>query len=103
MPNHFHGIIEINVGAIHELPEPEFYQLPKHLLRRKMLLSKIVGYFKMNSAKEINILRNTSGNTVWQRNYYEHIIRNENSLERIRTYIKNNPWNWKDDSKNLSD
>ena len=91
MPDHLHGIIVIGentVGAIHELPLPN---------RRQMLLSKIVGKFKMNSAKEINVLLNNEGQSFWQRNYYEHIIRDEKSLEKIREYIVDNPRKWFDD------
>ena len=118
MPNHFHGIILItdnvdnvdNVRAIRELP---IHELPIHELprqqqkqrqqqRRKMLLPKIVGRFKMNSAKQINQMRNTPGISVWQRNYYEHIIRNDKSLENIRNYIINNPAKWQDDDYNLT-
>jgi len=96
MPNHIHGIIFIQnndntVGVIHELPLHD----PKQ--RRKMLIPKIVGYFDMNVAKQINILRNTRGKRVWQRNYYEHVIRDEADLNRIREYIINNPANWYDD------
>ena len=64
-----------------------------------MLLPKIMGYFKMNSAKEINQNRNIVGVSVWHRNYYEHIIRNENELQRIRKYIIHNPRKWKNDPK----
>ena len=115
MPNHFHGIIFItdtvdNVRAIRELP---IHELPIHELhrqqqkqrqqqRRKMLLPKIVGRFKTNSAKQINQMRNTPGISVWQRNYYEHIIRDEKSLENIRNYIINNPAKWQDDDYNLT-
>jgi len=118
MPNHFHGIILItdnvdnvdNVRAIRELP---IHELPIHELprqqqkqrqqqRRKMLLPKIVGRFKTNSAKQINQMRNTPGISVWQRNYYEHIIRDEKSLENIRNYIINNPAKWQDDDYNLT-
>ena len=67
--------------------------------RRRMLIPKVVGYFKMNSAKQINTLRNTTGMPVWQRNYYEHIIRNENKLNKIREYIQNNPLKWHLDRK----
>lgn len=49
----------------------------------------------MQSAKQINKIRNTPGIPVWQRNYYEHIIRHENELNRIREYIVNNPLQWK--------
>jgi len=99
MPNHLHMIIKINesadvtpVGAIHELPLPGD--------RRQMLLGKIIGKFKMNSARRINELMEKSGNSFWQRNYYEYIIRNEKSLERIRNYIRDNPRRWLNDSEN---
>jgi len=122
MPDHFHGIIFIvsvdsdsvnsdsvdsdavdsdAVGAIHELPRlQQQQQQQRQRQRRKMLLPKIVGRFKMNSAKQINQMRNTPGISVWQRNYYEHIIRDEKSLENIRKYIINNPEQWYHDNKN---
>jgi REP element-mobilizing transposase RayT len=68
-----------------------------------MLLPKIVGRFKMQSAKQINQLRHTLGQPVWQRNYYEHIIRNEDELNRIREYILNNPLKWEFDAENPLD
>jgi REP element-mobilizing transposase RayT len=94
MPNHIHGIIFIDkpVEIIHEL------SLPKE--RRKMLLPKVIGYFKMNSAKLINQLQATQGQSVWQKNYYEHIIRDEVSLTKIREYIVNNPLKWHQDIEN---
>lgn len=104
MPNHVHGIVWIqesigaihhSVGAIHESPltEPPEHN-PYRNERRKMLLSKIVGKFKMVSAKQINIARNSEGIRVWQRNYYEHIIRDEKSYLRILDYIQTNPAKW---------
>ena len=90
MPNHVYGIIWIIGGAIHESP----------LHRSRSLLSKIIGYFKMNTAKQINILRATPGIPLWQRNYYEHIIRTEDELNRIREYIRNNPLQWELDREN---
>ncbi|SFV34330.1 transposase [Thermoflavifilum thermophilum] len=101
MPNHMHGIITINgntVGAIHELPLQN--ELPLHsdpYQLRKMLLPKIIGYFKMNVAKQINEHRQTPGQPMWQRNYYEHIIRDDDDLNRIREYIINNPLKWESD------
>ena len=65
-----------------------------------MLLSKVVGRFKMVSAKQINALRETSGTPVWQRNYYEHIICDDESLNRIRQYIADNPAQWDFDGEN---
>ncbi len=65
-----------------------------------MLLPKVIGYFKMNSAKLINQLRGNQGQSVWQKNYYEHIIRDEVSLTKIREYIVNNPLKWHQDIEN---
>jgi REP element-mobilizing transposase RayT len=54
----------------------------------------------MNTAKHINILQGTQGAPLWQRNYWEHIIRNDDDLNRIRQYIVNNPANWANDDNN---
>jgi REP element-mobilizing transposase RayT len=51
-------------------------------------MPEIIRQFKTFSAKRINVLRQTPGQPVWQRNYYEHIIRNEKSLFFIRKYIR---------------
>ena len=91
-----------SVAAIHELPlqnqasfhNQESSQPNTPIQRRKMLLPKIMGYFKMNSAKAINQLLNTPGSPVWQRGYYERIIRDEREYERITRYIEINPLNW---------
>jgi len=103
MPNHVHGIVCIidadvsdTVGAIHELP---LHRVPSRQQRRTMLLPKIVGYFKMNTAKHINLMRNNPGVPVWQRNYYERVIRDDNQLAAIREYIANNPVNWAEDEE----
>lgn len=65
-----------------------------------MTLPLVIGYFKMNSAKRINQLRNTPGQAVWQRNYYEHIIRDDGEHRDIHLYIESNPANWPDDDEN---
>src|SRR5487761_912951 len=99
MPIHIHGIIRI-VGAIHELPlqtsARAIHESPLRK-RRKMLLPKIIGYFKMNTAKRINETRNTPALAVWQRNYYEHVVRNDDELNKIRDYIATNPLRWQTD------
>ena len=51
--------------------------------------------------KRINILRDTPKKPVWQRSYYDYIIRNDKSLKRIREYISGNPVNWEQDIDNL--
>jgi putative transposase len=60
----------------------------------------IIGAFKTVIAKQINIIRYTPGATVWQRDFYDHIGRNENELSRIRQYIRNNSANWNNDDGN---
>jgi REP element-mobilizing transposase RayT len=56
-----------------------------------------VAGFKSAVTKRINSLRNTPGAKLWQRNYWEHIVRNEPELNRIREYIGNNPAKWEMD------
>jgi putative transposase len=115
MPNHFHGIVIIEkspiVAAIHELPlrrELTQRELPSpqqtdetfRLARRKMLLPKIIGYLKMNSAKRVNIRLHCPGTHIWQRNYYEYIVRNDRAFNAIRYYIQSNPVQWETDEEN---
>ena len=89
MPNHVHGIIVLNdddgVGA---------GLRPAPTLTKRHPLSEIVRAFKSFSARRINALRATPGVPVWQRNYYEHIIRNELEWDAIRKYIDLNPDRW---------
>ena len=48
----------------------------------------------------VNTIRNTPGDRVWQRNYYEHMIRDVQSLDQIRHYIRLNPSRWEYDPEN---
>jgi len=95
MPNHIHGIINItrkNVGATHASPlqtEVRTRSGPK-----PGSLGAIVGSFKSAVTKRINKLHNTPGTPVWQRNYFEHIIRSDKVLNAICRYILNNPARW---------
>jgi putative transposase len=84
MPNHLHGIIIIKE------------QNQEHSL------SEIVRRFKTFSARRINQLRSVSGIPVWQRGYYEHIIRNETTFSKIQEYIINNPYKWETDEMHPS-
>ncbi len=56
-------------------------------------LGAIIGAFKSTTTRLVNGIQRTFGASLWQRNYYEHIIRDEADLERIRVYIRNNPMN----------
>ena len=63
-------------------------------------LGQIVGFFKYGVSKQINQIRKTPGDKLWQRNYYEHIIRDKNEHGRILEYIENNPIKWELDFLN---
>jgi len=98
MPNHIHGIITLmdvpqNVGA-------GLKPAPTDTTAKRHGLPEIIRALKTFSARRANALRGTSGTPLWQRNYYEHIIRNEESLNRIREYIVNNPIQWDLDREN---
>ena len=63
-------------------------------------LGQILGAFKTRSTKLVNEFRQTPGAPIWQRNYYERIIRNQGELNRMGDYIVSNPVNWIDDENN---
>ncbi len=65
---------------------------------RPQSLGAIVGSFKSAVARRINAQRDTAGASLWQRGYYEHIIRNETEWQRLREYIANNPARWLTDA-----
>lgn len=95
MPNHFHGIPILNCRdtacCVPTNEKRKFGELFPGSL------PVIVRSFKSAVTKRINELRNLSGKPVWQKNYYEHIIRNQNDLDNIRGYIELNPLNWEID------
>jgi putative transposase len=105
MPNHVHGIIMVDElagsgsrifsAAVHENAGGETPPL-----RKPATLSQIIGYFKYQSSKQINGLRNMPRIPVWQRSFYDHVIRDEASLNRIREYIATNPLRWCLDREN---
>ena len=80
MPNHIHGIIMITVGDI-----VDWY--------KTMTTNAYIDAVKNNQWARFN-------KKFWQRNYYEHIIRDENDLNRIRQYIIDNPIKWDEDEDN---
>ncbi len=94
MPNHFHGIL-----VIHDDGRGDSRIAPTPPIKHKPL-GGLIGAFKTVSTKQINLLRDTEGQIVWQRNYYEHVIRNEPEMDRISRYIESNPLRWADDKEN---
>ena len=99
MPNHLHGIIVLDPeqGTARRAPTTERFGNP---VARS--LPTIVRAFKSASTREINRLRKTPGAPVWQRGFYEHMIRDDRDLERIRSYIVNNPSRWSADAEYLT-
>jgi putative transposase len=104
MPNHIHGIIfiddfkwnHVGAGSVRTVSEPA----PTRTQPKQHGLPEIIRQFKTFSARRINNARQTPGIHVWQRNYYEHIVRDENELHRIRKYIIENPLHWDSDDEN---
>ncbi|KKQ23515.1 MAG: hypothetical protein US38_C0014G0002 [Candidatus Roizmanbacteria bacterium GW2011_GWC1_37_12] len=93
MPNHVHFILHIVSGA-----RPMITGASRRAPTGT--LGFVVGMFKTECTKQINKLQNTPGQKIFQRNYYEHIIRTENDLNKIREYIINNPTMWDRDRNN---
>lgn len=103
MPNHLHGIVVITDtgdGGGGSRTAPTVIASTAPMVKRKPL-GRLIGAFKTVSTKRINEYRGTSGVVVWQRNYYEHIIRDERSLNRVREYIAANPLRWHLDRENV--
>ena len=69
--------------------------------KKRYSLSEIVRGFKTFSARKINELQNTQRKPFWQSRFYDHIIRNERSLNKIRKYIQQNPRIWERDKNNI--
>ncbi len=98
MPNHIHGILEINLGLFpglvgtgRDLSLPELdsnYKIKS--------LSELMGAFKTTSSKKIRLLG--IENFAWQRSFHDHIIKDEQVYYQIKNYIKTNPQNWASDA-----
>ena len=109
MPNHFHGILVIHDdgrGGSRPAPMDDISNAIRGDSRiaptpiKHKPLGGLIGAFKTVSTKQINLLRDTEGQAVWQRNYYEHIVRDEHEMDRITRYIESNPSQWAEDDEN---
>jgi REP element-mobilizing transposase RayT len=86
MPNHIHAII-----WIYEHENNQSIKVPPTTKFHSRSLGAIIGQFKSKTSRLVNELKNTPGETIWQRNYFDHVIRNQKDLAAIRKYILNNP------------
>ena len=99
MPNHFHGIVIIKSEDDHADSSFDPAVNGKRSVSMPAgSLGAIVGHFKAAVSRRATALGLGCNERVWQRNYYEHIIRNEISLHEIRRYILENPAKWEEDS-----
>jgi len=99
MPDHMHGLIIINeTEELSNNPDNLIYQnrgvVSQELALKKRSLGSIVGSFKAEVSRRINRKLKTERASIWQRNFYERIIRDDKELEAVRCYIENNPANW---------
>ena len=123
MPNHFHGIIVIHKNECRDIPRgysfpceyPVFNGYPsacghpdpapeRASARGAPTLGDVVGAFKSLSVNAwLKVIKTENINArgkFWQDNYYEHVLRNEEEMDRIRQYIVNNPLQWELDREN---
>ena len=85
MPNHVHLIAVITEeDALREIRESP--------LQSRSIMSKLIGYIKMNASKAIR--QHYGDVTVWQRGYYDHVIRNQEDYVALAEYIQTNPLRW---------
>jgi putative transposase len=101
MPNHLHGILFITargaelavLGATGRSP-----LRPRGSGQRS--LGAFVAGFKAAATRRVRDVNGNSNSPLWQRGYYEHIIRGDHDLDRIRRYVSENPGRWAEDSDN---
>jgi len=111
MPNHLHGIIILIERWLQKddgSPGVEEGATQRAWATHRVAptgpgsgsIGAIVGQFKSLATKRVNQFSGTPGCPLWQRNYFEHLIRSAGELERIRNYIRSNPANWHQDEDN---
>jgi putative transposase len=96
MPNHIHAILFVGAG----LAPPGVNTSTELAHTPKASLSGIVGAFKSISTLSTNRLSQKSGDLLWQRSYYEHIIRDAEDMINVQRYILENPMRWELDPEN---
>lgn len=107
MPNHVHGIIFIMGRGAADTGSDDSSAILRRAPTREQFghpvegsIPTIIRSYKAAVAYRYNRINGCSGNPVWQRNYYEHVLRNERDLDAVRRYIRNNPLQWHLDREN---
>lgn len=95
MPNHMHGIIEITNNR--DTTRRGTACRARFAKPQQGTISTMIRSYKSAVTKQIRDQSNDRKLKIWQRNYYEHIIRNEEAYLKISEYIQNNPLKWKED------
>jgi putative transposase len=110
MPNHLHGILVITckgaAGSSRDTGNEDAQLRPSGQQKLEIAansLAVIVRSYKSSVSRWFNGNRFYHGETLWHRNYYEHIIRNEQEWEQIRLYIQTNPANWLSEDEYFTD
>ena len=125
MPNHVHGIIVIRGRGTAELLTDNDSEILRRAPTWKSIaaadtdnprriptnreqfgqpvpgsIPTIIRSYKSAVTYRVNLIRNSGPAQVWQLNYYDHVVRDEAELNRIRQYISNNPLQWEMDREN---
>jgi REP-associated tyrosine transposase len=102
MPNHVHGIIVINdrADASASARRGTIYRAPTEQFGKPIIGSIPTIIRTFNAAVTRRIGRELNATGIWQRNYYEHVIRNHEDWDRIHRYIESNPSMWAEDDEN---
>jgi REP element-mobilizing transposase RayT len=100
MPNHIHGILVIQTVGATQWVAPTTASTDAQIASgpRPGSIGAIIGAFKMSVTRRVQ--RELNQSAVWQRNYYEHIIRDEYAHQNIHAYIEDNISNWANDEEN---
>ena len=93
MPNHIHLLLTID--GEQTIRERAIRESPLQPGGLRSLLDKVIGYLKMNSSRDIHRIR--PGELIWQRSYYDHVVRNGDDFCQIADYIDANPTRWAED------
>ena len=95
MPDHIHILLRIEpVGEAFRLPEMGIADPTNGTGDPSPTIGNVVGWYKYQTTKQINSVCNTPGARVFQRSYYDHVIRNQQDYNEVWEYIENNPRKW---------